>query len=106
MPRFLLIANYAPQGSKAILAAGGTARRSAVEKMCTELGGRLETFDFAFGSDDVYTIVELPDSRTAAAVALTVNSSGVAHVRTVVLMTPEEIDAVGQVHANYQPPSA
>ncbi|MGY1742898.1 MULTISPECIES: GYD domain-containing protein [unclassified Blastococcus] len=105
MPRFLYIANYAPQGAKAILSAGGTARRAAVEKMVTDLGGRLETFDFAFGSDDVYTIVELPDARTAAAVALTVNASGVAGVRTVVLMSPEEVDAVGQVEASYQPPT-
>ena len=106
MPRFLYIANYEPQGAQAILAAGGTARRSAVEKMCEEVGGRVETFDFAFGSDDVYTIVDLPDARTAAAVALTVNSSGVASLRTVVLMSPEEVDAVGQVEASYSPPTA
>ncbi|MGY1640089.1 GYD domain-containing protein [Geodermatophilus sp. SYSU D00703] len=106
MPRFLFIAKYAPQGSKAIMAAGGTARRNAVEKMVTDLDGRLETFDFAFGEDDVYTIVDLPDNRTAAAVALTVNASGVAHVRTVALMSPEEVDAARQVHPDYQPPTA
>jgi uncharacterized protein with GYD domain len=106
MPRYLFIANYTPQGSKAVLAAGGTARRAAIEKMCADAGGRMETFDFAFGTDDVYTIVDLPDARTAAAVALTVNASAAAHVRTVVLMTPEEVDAAGQVQPHYQPPSA
>jgi hypothetical protein len=38
--------------------------------------------------------------------ALTVNSSGVARVRTVVLMSPEEVDAAIQVHPTYRPPSA
>src|SRR5919106_5967863 len=36
------------------------------------VGGRLESFDFAFGSDDVFVIADLPDNVTAAAVGLTV----------------------------------
>ncbi|SDC56884.1 Uncharacterized protein, contains GYD domain [Geodermatophilus telluris] len=106
MPRFLFIADYAPEGAQAVLAAGGTARRAAIEKMCAGVGGRVETFDFAFGTDDVYSIVELPDARTAAAVALTINGSGVARLRTVVLMTPEEVDAAGQIRPDYRPPTA
>ncbi|SFP22567.1 Uncharacterized protein, contains GYD domain [Geodermatophilus dictyosporus] len=106
MPRYLFIGSYSPQGSKAVLAVGGTARRAAIEKMVSDLGGRVETFDFAFGSDDVYTIVELPDARTATAIALAVNGSGAIGLRTVVLMTPEEVDAACQVHPDYQPPTA
>ena len=106
MPRFLFIGTYSPQGAKAIMAAGGSSRRSVIEKMIADLGGRLETFDFALGSDDVYTIADLPDQRTATAVSLAVNASGVVSLRTVALMTPEEMDAAGQVHANYQPPGA
>lgn len=106
MPRYLFVGNYSPQGSKGVLAAGGTSRRAVIEKMVGDLGGRVETFDFAFGSDDVYTIVELPDARTATAIALTVNGSGAINLRTVVLMTPEEVDAAGQVQPNYQPPTS
>ena len=106
MPRFLFIGEYAPQAAKAILAVGGTARRAAIADMATEVGGRLESFDFAFGTDDVYSIAELPDARTAAALALTINGSGVARVRTVVLMTPEEVDAAGQIRPDYRPPTA
>ena len=76
MPRYLFIAAYASEGAKGVLSKGGTARRSAIEKSVTELGGRLETFDFAFGGDDVYTIAELPDNAAAAAMALTVNADG------------------------------
>ncbi len=106
MPRYLFVGTYSPQGSKGVLAGGGTARRAAIEKMVSDLGGRVESFDFAFGSDDVYTIVELPDTRTATAIALAVNGSGAVSVRTVVLMTPEEVDAAAQVQPNYQPPTS
>jgi uncharacterized protein with GYD domain len=105
MPRYLFIGTYASEGAKAVLSTGGTARRSVIEKMISDAGGRMETFDFGFGADDVYSISELPDNRTAAALALTINGSGVASVRTVVLMTPEEVDTLGQVPADYRPPT-
>ena len=68
--------------------------------------GKVETFDFAFGADDAYTVMELPDERAAAALALTVSGSGVARVRTVVLMTPEDLDAVAHLQPDYNPPGA
>jgi uncharacterized protein with GYD domain len=104
VPRFLLIVNYAPEGVRALLSSGGSARVSVVEKAATGLGGRLESFDFAFGSDDAYTIVDLPDSESAAALALTVSSSSVVRVRTVVLLTAEQIDRASQIHPDYTPP--
>ena len=104
MPRYLFIAAYASEGAKGVLSKGGTARRSAIEKSVTELGGRLETFDFAFGGDDVYTIAELPDNAAAAAMALTVNADGRTRVKTVVLLRPEEVDAAAQLTVSYSAP--
>ena len=104
MPRYLFIAKYASEGAKGVLAKGGSARRTAIEKSVTDLGGRVESFDFAFGEEDVYTIIDLRDNTAAASLALTVNSDGRTHVRTVVLMTPEEIDAAGQQKVAYAPP--
>jgi uncharacterized protein with GYD domain len=106
MARYMFIARYASGGVKGVVTAGGSARRAAIQKMAEELGGRLETFDFAFGEDDVYTTVELPDNKTAAAVALAINSTGHTSVRTVVLMTPEEVDAAATQTVNYTPPGA
>lgn len=106
MARYMFIARYGSGGVKGVVTAGGSARRAAIQKMIEGLGGRLETFDFAFGEDDVYTIVELPDNKTAAAVALAVNSTGNISVRTVVLMTPEEVDAAAAQTVNYTPPGA
>jgi uncharacterized protein with GYD domain len=102
----MFVVNYSPQGAKALMASGGSARRTAVEKTVSDLGGRIVTFDFAFGSEDVYTLMELPDAHAAAALALTVSGSGVAHVRTVVLLTPEDLDATAQLRPEYSPPGA
>jgi hypothetical protein len=46
------------------------------------------------------------DNESAAAVALTVNAAGGATVRTVVLLTPDEVDAAAQRSVEYQPPGA
>jgi uncharacterized protein with GYD domain len=100
----MFIARYDSAGAKGVVAKGGSARAAVIEKLAADLGGRMETFDFAFGEDDVYTLVELPDNKAAAAVALAVNSTGLVHVRTVVLMTPAEVDAATKQDVGYTPP--
>lgn len=72
--------------------------------MLEGLGGKLECFYYAFGDVDAYVIAELPDSATAAAVALAVDQGGGATVKTVVLMTPEEMDQAGKKAVQYRPP--
>jgi uncharacterized protein with GYD domain len=104
MPRFMIIASYAPEGARGLMAAGGSARKTAVEKAVSGLGGRVETFDFAFGSDDVYTIVDMPDQESVAALALSVGGTGAVNLRTVVLMTPAQLDRAAHLHPDYTPP--
>ena len=106
MPKYMIEASYTLDGVKGVQSAGGTSRRDAVAKAAESAGGRLETFYFAFGDHDVYTIVELPDNESAAAVALGVNAAGGATVRTVVLLTPEEVDAAAKRSVSYRPPGA
>src|SRR5712675_1715643 len=92
MPKFLIKASYTQAGTKGLLHEGGSSRKAAVEKMVSALGGKLEAFYFAFGETDVYGICEMPDSVTAAAASLAVNSSGMVSETIVPLLTPEEID--------------
>jgi uncharacterized protein with GYD domain len=106
MPKYLIEASYTLEGVRGVQSAGGTSRRDAVAKVAESVGGRLECFYFAFGDPDVFTIVELPDNESAAAVALTVNAAGGASVRTVVLLAPEEVDAAAQKSVDYRPPGA
>jgi uncharacterized protein with GYD domain len=106
MPKFLFEASYSPEGVKGVQSAGGSSRRDAVAHVAESVGGRLESFHFAFGDRDAYVIVDLPDNESAAAVALTVNAAGAASVRTVVLLTPEEVDTAANRSVEYRPPGA
>jgi uncharacterized protein with GYD domain len=106
MAKYLFEASYTQQGVKGVQSGGGSSRRDAIAQMVEGLGGKLESLYFAFGQRDVYVIVDLPDNESATAVALTVNSAGGAAVRTVVLLTPEEVDAAAQRSVDYRPPGA
>jgi uncharacterized protein with GYD domain len=102
MARYLFIARYESSGMQGVLAKGGSARAKVIEDAAAAVGGRMATFDF--GDDDVFTICELPDNRAAAALAMAVNASGLTHVRTVVLLSPEEVDAATQQDVTYTAP--
>ena len=91
MPKFLTMVSYTPEGIKGLVKEGGTARRRAVEKMLESLGGRLEGFYFAFGENDAYVITEGPDNATAAAISLAI-TTGAVRTKTIILMSPEELD--------------
>jgi uncharacterized protein with GYD domain len=106
MPKYLIEASYTQEGVRGIQSGGGSSRRDAIAKLAESSGGKLESFYFAFGDRDVYTIVELPDNETATAVALTVNSSGAVNIRTTVLVTPEEVDAAAKQSVDYRPPGS
>jgi uncharacterized protein with GYD domain len=106
MPNFLIEASYTVDGVKGVQSAGGTSRRDAVAKVAQSVGGSLEAFYFAFGDHDAYVVVDLPDNESAAAVALTVNAAGGATAKTVVLLTPEEVDAAAKRSVDYRPPGA
>jgi uncharacterized protein with GYD domain len=75
-----------------------------VEKLVSNLGGSLESFYFAFGERDVYIIAEFPSHVDAAAVSMTVGAAGAASCKTVVLLTPEEIDEATQRTVEYRAP--
>ena len=104
MAKYLFEARYTAEGAKGVAREGGTGRRSAIAKMMEGLGGKLETFYYAFGDVDVYIIVDVPDSVSAAAAALAINQGGGATVKTVVLISPEDMDKAGKKAVDYRPP--
>ena len=106
MARYLWQVSYTAAGVQGVLGEGGTGRRAAVEKLVEGVGGRVESFDFAFGSDDVFVIADIPDNVTAAAIGLTVAAAGAASIKTVVLISPEEIDAAAEKTIEYRAPGA
>ncbi|MBV9107010.1 MAG: GYD domain-containing protein [Verrucomicrobia bacterium] len=103
MPKYLTMVSYTPEGLKGLVKEGGTARRATVEKMLQNLGGRLEGFYFAFGDNDAYVISEGPDNATAAAISLAI-TTGAIRTKTIVLLTPEEVDQAVKIPVEYRPP--
>jgi len=104
MPKYLIQGSYTVEGTKGVLKEGGSKRREAAQALAKGLGGKLEAFYFAFGETDAFAIVDLPDSISAAAAALAITASGAVHVKTAVLITPEEMDQAAKKTVSYRPP--
>ena len=104
MPKYLVQASYTSEGAKSLVREGGSGRRAAIAKMVESVGGKLETVYFAFGDVDVYIIIDLPDNISAAAIWLATNRSGVVTTKTVVLVTPEEMDQVSKKAVAFRMP--
>jgi uncharacterized protein with GYD domain len=106
MARFLIQASYTPEGIQGLLKDGGSGRRTAVEKMLQEMGGKLEAMYFALGKHDVVAIVELPDVIAATAIVLAINASGAVRTQTTPLVTPAEVDQAVRKTVKYRAPGA
>jgi uncharacterized protein with GYD domain len=106
MPRYLWKVDYSVEGMRGIVKDGAASRVAFIDKLVSNLGGHLESFDFAFGHPDVYVIAELADDTTAAAVAMAVAASGAGSIETVKLITPAEADAALAIDTGYRPPGA
>jgi uncharacterized protein with GYD domain len=104
MPKYLVQGSYTEQGLKGLLNEGGSKRRAVVEQLASEMGGKLEAFYFAFGSDDFVIILDLPSNIDMTATAIVAQASGTVKSRVTVLVTPEDMDRVVQRKVNFRPP--
>jgi uncharacterized protein with GYD domain len=104
MAKFLIKASYTSEGVKGLLKEGGTGRRAAVDQLVGGLGGKMEAFYYALGDDDALVIVELPDNTAAAAISLAVNAIGAVQIKTVPLLTAEDVDEAAKKSVDYRPP--
>ncbi len=105
MPKYLVQGSYTDQGLKGLLKEGGSKRREMVEKLAEEMGGKLDVFYFAFGSDDFVIILDLPSNIDMAATAIVAQASGMVKSRVTVLMAPEDVDQAVQRKVDFHPPS-
>ncbi len=104
MPKYLIEASYTLEGVKGFAKDGGSKRREAVETALKSLGGKLDALYFAFGDPDAIVIMDAPDNVSAAAASVAINATGAVRLKTVVLLTPEEMDAAVKKTVNYRPP--
>lgn len=106
MPRYLITGSYTPSGIKGVMAEGGSGRRAAIDTLAASVGGSVESFYFGFGSDDFFVTVDLPGNEAAAAVGMAVAASGAVNARTIVLLTPAEVDAARTMTPSYRAPGS
>lgn len=104
MAKYLFQGAYVGEGLKGLVREGGTPRVEAAKKLFASLGGTLECFYFAFGTDDLIVICDLPDNVSALAFSLAINNSGMAKGRVTVLATPQEVDQAVKLTPSYRPP--
>ena len=106
MAKYLIQANYTQAGVTGLLKEGGTSRREALRRTVEGVGGRFESFYYAFGDCDLYLIAEFPDEAAAAAVSMNIGAAGALSVTMTVLMTPETIDEAISKSVPYRAPGA
>lgn len=106
MARYLFKVSYSVDGLKGMMKEGAENRATFIAKMTADMGGSLESFDFAFGETDVYVVCEIPDDETAAAIAMAVGASGTGSLQTVKLLTPAQIDKARGITTGYRAPGS
>jgi uncharacterized protein with GYD domain len=106
MPRYLIQASYTTQGISGLVKNPHN-RAAAVRPVIERLGGKLESFDFAFGEYDAVIIAELPDNVSMAAFSMAVGASGaIGSFKTTVLIPMDEaVEAMRKAGTvGYRPP--
>jgi len=104
MPKYLFEAKYTADGIKGVMKEGGSKRREAAEQAIKSAGGKLESFYFAFGDQDVLGIADFADHTSAVALSGTINASGTTTIKLTPLITVEEVDQAAKKMAQYRPP--
>ena len=104
MAKFLVCANYVGEGIQGLLNEGGTSRRSVIEKLAGSLGGKVECIYYALGEYDIYGILDMPDNASMVAFSLRAASSGRVQLKSIALLTPEEIDNATTKKSEYRAP--
>ena len=104
MAKFMIQAVVSGEGMKGIEKDTATVRQSVVAKAVKGLGGKLEVFYFSLGEYDVVAVVDLPDTTTAAALALHISDTGLVRTRTTALLSVEETNQAIKKKVEYRAP--
>lgn len=104
MPKYLVQASYTAEGLKGLRKDKASGRKQAVSKAIEALGGKLESYYFTFGQDDVFAIVDMPDNASVAAMSMASSASGAVRTRTTALMTVEEADEALAKNVTFRAP--
>lgn len=106
MPKYLIQGSYTAEGLQGLKKDTASGRRAVVQAAVKALGGKVESFHFSFGKDDVVLIVDLPDNAAAMTIAAAASGSGAVRLHTTPLLTVEEADKALAAETKYRAPGA
>jgi uncharacterized protein with GYD domain len=90
MPSYLLQASYTTE-ALAALVKNPQNRTEVIRKSIESLGGKLVGLWLSFGDQDVVLVIDMPDSVSAAAMALAAAAGGsLRNTKTTALLTVDE----------------
>lgn len=104
MSKYLGMANFTPEGLKALRQGGAASRIALGEALAASLGGTQDCYYLAFGDVDAYAILDLPDDEAAASLSIAINEAGFARVTLVKLLTVDQVDEAFRRSPAYVPP--
>ncbi|MFQ5556705.1 MAG: GYD domain-containing protein [Acidimicrobiales bacterium] len=106
MGKYLIRGNYVGDGVAGLIKEGGSSRREAATAAIESVGGSMDCMYYAFGDTDVFAICDFPDTASATACSLMINSSGGVNVSMTPLMTPEDVDDATKMAPMYRAPGS
>jgi len=104
MPKYLVQGSYVGEGLQGLLKEGGASRKEATRQAVEQLGGTLEAFYFAFGTDDFVVLLDLPSDVDMTALALVARATGTVKSSVTVLIAPEQVDAATKRAVKFRAP--
>ncbi|HEV2257545.1 MAG TPA: GYD domain-containing protein [Streptosporangiaceae bacterium] len=108
MAKYLLLFNFTGETIRRFVAKPSD-RAAVVRALAESVGGNLESYYWMFGHYDGAGVLEMPDSRTMAAVSLAAASSGAfTHLETHELIEADDLGGIAERAREiaYQPPGA
>ncbi len=108
MAKYLLLFNFTGETIRRFVAKPSD-RAAVVRALAESVGGSLESYYWMFGQYDGAGVLEMPDSRTMAAVSLAAASSGAfTHLETHELIEADDLAGIAERARGiaYQPPGA
>ena len=100
MGKYLFQVSYTAQGAKGLLEGGGGERRPSRPPKVSAARSSPSTSPSATPMPSS----SLPDHASASAISLAVSASGGAYCKTIVLMTPDEVDQASKKPLTYTGP--
>jgi uncharacterized protein with GYD domain len=104
MAKYLIHGTYVGDGVRGLLKEGGSSRRAVVETVTKSVGGSVEALYFGVGEAAVYIIVDVADNIRLSAVTLTAVAAGGVTIKTVALISAEELDEATKLSPAYHAP--